>query len=291
MKKFILFVLKTIVITFIVLLFLDFIYTYVFIHSGCRSKINYVYNSTAKNFDVIFLGSSRANNHFVKQLFTDKGINAYNFGISGAGLKDTELLLELMIERNYKIKNIIIEVDLNINTDGFSEGTLASFMPYLHQSEAVRHCYEKIPGYNYLYYIPFYRYIKYDAKVGFRELFFSAIHKKSKGLLHGGYYALYNEEKNKSIDLSHYVPKKSISYEKIKHICKMNNINLIAVMTPMCNNVTGIEYFDKVNKIYPEIYNYEKVIQEDKYFASCGHMNDNGARLFTARIINDFFNK
>jgi hypothetical protein len=291
MKKFVLFVLKTIAITFVVLVFLDFGYTYVYTHSGCRNKINYVHNSQAKKFDIIFMGSSRANNHFVTQLFTDKGINAYNFGMSGAGLKDTELLLELMIERHYEIKNIILEVDLNINTDGFSEGTLASFMPYLHQSEVVRHCYENILGYNYLYYIPFYRYIKYDAKVGFREMFFSAIHKKSKGLLHGGYYALYDEEKNKSMDLSNYFPKKSSSYDKIKHICKINNINLISVMTPMCANVKGIGYFDKVNKIYPEIHNYEKVVQEDKYFSSCGHMNYLGARIFTARIQNDFFNK
>lgn len=282
---------KTIAITFIVLVFLDFGYTYVYIHSGCRNKINYVYYSKAQNFDVIFMGSSRANNHFVTQLFTDKGINAYNFGMSGAGLKDTELLLKLMIERHYKIETIILEVDLNINIDGFSEGTLASFMPYLHQSEVVRHCYENIPRYKYLYYIPFYRFINYDAKVGFREMFFSAIHKKSKGLLNGGYYALYGEEKNKSMDLSNYFPKRSSSYEGIKHICKMNKINLIVVMTPMCVNVKGIEYFDKVNKIYPEIHNYEKVVQEGKYFSSCGHMNDFGARMFTARILKDFFNK
>jgi hypothetical protein len=287
MKKFVLFVFKTIAITFIVLVFLDFGYT----HSGCRNEINYVYNSKAKKFDIIFMGSSRANNHFVTQLFTDKGINAYNFGMSGAGLKDTELLLELMIERHYEIKNIILEVDLNINTDGFFEGTLESFMPYLHQSEVVRHCYEYILGYNYLYYIPFYRYIKYDAKVGFREMFFSGIQKKSKGLLHGGYYALYGEEKNKSMDLSKYFPKKSSSYEEIKRICKINNINFISVMTPMCANVKGIEYFDKVNKIYPELHNYEKVVQKDKYFSSCGQMNYLGARMFTARILNDFFNK
>ena len=80
-------------------------------------------------------------------------------------------------------------------------------------------------------------------------------------------------------------------YQEIKQICAANHINLIAVMTPMCSNTKGLDYFKKVNKIYPEIHNYENVVEGDQYFSSCGHMNDKGARLFTARIIKDFFNK
>ena len=80
-------------------------------------------------------------------------------------------------------------------------------------------------------------------------------------------------------------------YEEIKNICKANNINLITVMTPMCENVTGMNYFDKVKKAYPEIHNYENTVIEDKYFSSCGHMNDAGSRIFTAKILNDFFTK
>jgi hypothetical protein len=86
-------------------------------------------------------------------------------------------------------------------------------------------------------------------------------------------------------------PKRNQYYEEIKQICKINNINLIAVMTPMCESTKGINYFEKVKKLYPEIHNYENVVVEDKYFSSCGHLNDTGARLFTARILKDFFNK
>lgn len=291
MKKFVFFTFKTVALIFIALMLLDLGYTYVYSHSNSRNKIDYVYNSKARNYDVIFMGSSRANNHFVTQVFSDKGINVYNYGMSGARLKETYLLLKLMIERHYKIKNIILEVDLNINDDGYSEGTVARFMPYLHQSNTIRNYYENMPEFNYLFYIPFYRYINYEAKIGFREMFFSAIHKKSKNLLYGGYAALYGEEKNKSMNLSSFLPKRNKSYENIKQICKENNINLISVMTPMCSNAKGIDYFEKVNKLYPEIHNYESVVQEDKYFSSCGHMNDLGAKLFTLRILKDFFNK
>lgn len=62
-------------------------------------------------------------------------------------------------------------------------------------------------------------------------------------------------------------------------------------MTPICANTKGLDYFDKVKKLYSEINNYENTVVEDKCFSSCGHMNDHGAPLFTARIIHDFSNK
>jgi hypothetical protein len=60
-------------------------------------------------------------------------------------------------------------------------------------------------------------------------------------------------------------------------------------MTPMCENTKGLSYFDKVHQLYPEIHNFENVVTDDKYFASCGHLNDEGARIYTKRIIKEFF--
>jgi hypothetical protein len=62
-------------------------------------------------------------------------------------------------------------------------------------------------------------------------------------------------------------------------------------MTPMCSNVKGMDYFDKVKLKYPEIHNYEKAVEGDQYFSSCGHLNDEGARMFTKIILKDFFGK
>jgi hypothetical protein len=50
-----------------------------------------------------------------------------------------------------------------------------------------------------------------------------------------------------------------------------------------------MEYFKKVKALYPEIKEYEHVVTGDQYFSSCGHLNDKGARLFTAKIIADLF--
>lgn len=293
MKKFLVYTVKILTITILVAVILDGLYTFIFLQSKNRGKIETVFNSKAKKYDVIILGSSRANNHFVSQMFEDKGLKTFNYGISGGHLFEASLLLKLMIERKYTIKNVILEADLNLSNDHEAEGIAALFLPYIHNSDVIKEHFETQENFNELYYVPFYRYIKYDTKIGFRETFFTAIHKKTNALDNLGYYPLEKHKngnmKNNIVNLNPLLHNKY--YEEIKEICKANKINFIAVMTPMCENVVGMNYFDKVKKAYPEIHNYENTVVEDKYFSSCGHMTDTGARMFTSRIVKDFFNK
>jgi hypothetical protein len=293
MKRFLIYITKIFVITILVAVVLDGIYTSIFLQTKNRGKIEDVYNSTPKKFDVVFLGSSRANNHFVAQMFEDKGLKSFNYGMSGGHLFEASLLLKLMIERKYAIKNVILEADLNLSNEDEAEGISALFLPYIHNSEMIKEHFSTEDNFKELYYIPFYRYIKYGTKIGFRETFFAAINKKTNQLDNLGYHPLEKHEngnmKNNIANLK-LLPHNKY-YEEIKSICKANNINFIAVMTPMCENVVGMDYFDKVKKAYPEIHNYENVVVENKYFSSCGHMTDEGARMFTAKILKDFFNK
>ncbi|WP_035650309.1 hypothetical protein [Flavobacterium sp. ASV13] len=292
MKKFLIHTVKILLITALVAIALDGLYTYIFFQSKNRGKIETVFNSHAQKYDVVILGSSRANNHFVSQMFEDKGLKTFNYGMSGGHLFEASLMLKLMIERKYEIKNIILEADLNLSNDKESEGVSAKFLPYIHNSDVIKKQFESQENFNELYYIPFYRYIKYDSKIGFRETY-KIVRKETTNTLDNlGYYPLQKHKngnmKNNIVNLNPLQHNKY--YEEIKNICKANNINFIAVMTPMCENVVGMDYFEKVKKAYPEIHNYENVVVENKYFSSCGHMTDQGAKIFTARIINDFFN-
>jgi hypothetical protein len=290
MKNFLIFSLKILFATVLVAVVLDFVYTVVYLQSSNRGKIDYIYNSKARNYDVIVLGSSRANNHFVAQMFEDKGLKVFNFGMSGSHLFEASLLLKLMQERNYKIKNLIIEVDLSLSNEHRADGISAKFLPYIHDSETIKTHFSVEEDFNQLYYIPFYRYIKMESLIGFREMFFNGIRKKTSHLDNLGYYPLGDHKGNMKNDIRNLKPlPHNKYYEEIKQICKANNINFIAIMTPMCENVKGMNYFEKVQKLYPEIHNYENVVIENNYFSSCGHMNDTGARLFTAKILKDFF--
>ena len=293
MKNFLIHTAKILVITILITIVLDVIYTCIFLQSANRGKIETVFNSKAQKLDVVILGSSRANNHFVAQMFEDKGLKTFNYGMSGGHLFEASLLLKLMIERKYEIKNVILEADLNLSNDHEAEGISAKFLPYIHNSKAIKDHFSSQDNFNELYYIPFYRYIKYDGKIGFRESYKIVKQEKTNALDNLGYYPLVKHKngnmKNNIANLKPLPHNKY--YEEIKKICKDNHINFIAIMTPMCENVVGMNYFGKVKKVYPEIYNYENVVVENKYFSSCGHMTDTGARMFTARIIKDFFKR
>ncbi|MCC9061709.1 hypothetical protein [Flavobacterium piscisymbiosum] len=293
MKHFLIYTVKIIVVTLLIAVALDGLYTVIFMQSENRGKVETVFNSKAQKYDVVILGSSRANNHFVSQMFENKGLKTFNYGISGGHLFEASLVLKLMIERKYEIKNVILEADLNLSNDQESDGVSAKFLPYIHNSEIIKEHFSNQKNFDELYYIPFYRYIKYDSKIGFREVVKIESKEKTNALDNLGFYPL---EKHKNGNMRNNIVnlpplKRNKYYEEIKNICKANKINFIPVMTPMCENVVGMNYFDKVKKQYPEIYNYENVVIENKYFSSCGHMTNEGARIFTARIIKDFFDK
>lgn len=290
MKKFITLVAKILLTILVLLVVLDWAYTTVYLHSHNRGKIENVFNSKARNYDVIILGSSRANNHFVPELFEKKGLKTFNYGMSGSHLFEASLMLKLMVERNYKIKTVILEADLGLCNEQQAEGIAAKFLPYIHHSEIIKEHFSKQKNFNELYYIPFYRYIDFDAIIGLREIYNVTIDKPTNLLDRLGYYPLTsNKHGNMKNDIRALKPIRNKYYEEIKQICKQNHYKLITVMTPMCTNVKGLDYFEKANKIYPEIHNLENVVEGDQYFSSCGHMNDDGARMFTSIVINRFF--
>lgn len=291
MRKFITLVVKILLTILVLLVVLDWGYTTVYLKNSDRGKIQHIFNSKARKYDVVILGSSRANNHFVPELFEKKGMKTFNYGMSGAHLFEASLMLKLMAERNYKIKTVILEADLGLCNEKESDAIAAKFLPYIHQSETIKKHFSKLENFNALYYIPFYRYIDFDALIGFREMYNTATGKPTNILDNLGYHPLGHKPGNMKNDIRALKPIRNKYYEEIKQICKEQNYNLITVMTPMCANVKGLDYFEKANKIYPEIRNLENVVQGDQYFSSCGHMNDTGARIFTAVVIERFFEK
>lgn len=284
MDTFFKYMLKTLLLLVISAFLLDFFYTEVYNSSKDRNKIQAVINGDVKNLDVLILGSSRANNHIVSSEFEKINVKTFNFGMSGSSLEESALLLQLILNKKWNIKNVLLEVDLNVNSESFSEGTRAVFMPYL-RNETISTYYKETENFNQLYYLPFYRYIVYDAKIGAREMFFSLFHKKTNALHNLGFYPLNNKGKNLSYDLSKYQPKPNKNYKFIKELCQKNHVNLIVITTPICKNTINRNYFKELKLLYPEINNFENFVTDDEYFSSCGHMNAEGASMFTQKTI------
>jgi hypothetical protein len=195
-----------------------------------------------------------------------------------------------MMANKFQIKNLILEADLSICNEKRDEGTTARFMPYIYTNSIIKEHYKNEIDFKQLYYVPFYRYIKFDAKIGFREVYEVLSKKPTNTLYNKGYYPLISDKKGSmKNDISTLKVIRNKYYEEIKKLCKQNNINLIVVMTPMCENTKGLDYFDNVKKQYPEINNFENTVTDDRYFASCGHLNNEGAIIYTNHIINTFF--
>jgi hypothetical protein len=292
MKQFLRLLVFIVVAVLFLAVVLDWGYTTIFQQSSNRGKIEYVYHANPQQYDVVFLGSSRANNHFVAPMFENKGIKTFNYGMSASHLFEASLLLKLMVERKFVIKKLILETDMNLANETRDAGISAQFLPYLHDSEIIKDHFSAEQDFWKLYYIPFYRYLAFDAKIGFREMNRSWRQVPTNYLDNLGYHPLGGKKKgNMKNDIRKMQPLDNRYYKEIKAICKANNIELIALMTPMCSNVKGLDYFDRVKSKYPEIHNYENAVEGDEYFSSCGHLNDEGARKFTAIILKDFFGK
>ena len=290
MKRFFKLTVLFVFILFIASLLLDVIFTTIISQSSERNKVENVLHSFEKKYDVVIMGTSRANNHFVTDLFEKKGLKSFNYGISGSHLFETSLLLKLMMANKFQIKNLILEADLSICNEKRDEGTTARFMPYIHTNSIIKDHYKNEIDFKQLYYVPFYRYIKFDTKIGFKEVYEVLAKKPTNTLYNKGYYPLISDKKGSmKNDISTLKVIRNKYYEEIKKLCKQNNINLIVVMTPMCKNTKGLDYFDNVKKQYPEINNFENTVTDDRYFASCGHLNNEGAIIYTNHIINTFF--
>lgn len=289
MKKFAFLIIKLSLLFIVATVLLEILFTTVYVNAYGRNKLDFLYNSKGRAYDVVVLGSSRANNHFVTSIFEKEGLKTFNFGMSGSHLFESALVLKMMVEREYKIKKIILEADLNLVSNEMADGIASRLLPYIHTSEVVKEQFKTQNDFKKWYYIPFYRYLQYESRIGFREMFFNLIHKKTNDLDNNGYKPLYGTGKNMKYDLTNYKPIRNKYYEEIKKICEENNIELIVVSTPMCSNTVNMDYFEQIRTIYPEIHNCENFVEEDKYFSSCGHMNDEGATKFTERIVKEFF--
>lgn len=256
---------------------LDVVYTEIYSTAKDRWKMEYVLNTPPQDYDVVILGTSRANNHFVPALFEKHGLNTFNFGMSGSHLFEDALLLQLLLDKKNSIKYVLLEADLNLSNEKRDEGTTARYLPYLRSNSSVSAHYQNEAEFPYWYYIPFYRYTAYESQIGFLEVIKTFFKEPNTSLSHQGYYPLPLDHQGKmKNDYRKLKPLYNRYYEQIKKLCAQHHIQLITVMTPVCENVKGMDYFQKVKSLYPEINNCENFVEDDRYFSSCGHLNDAG---------------
>ena len=305
---------KKIIIYTIAFFCLLFVYR-AFLYTGIRknkagifNKYNELFLKEGNTYDVLFLGSSRAEMHFNPKVFDSiSGLNSYNMGISGASPKISLALLKTYCQQHQKPKFIIFNIDyfwLQNDTDRLND--FPRYFPYLGNT-TLRNELSKLDNrFNSFYYNPLhslpYTQIDYLSASLHGWLNISG---KYDSLMYKGYQTseLKNiDSENISTPTKGFIsPKNRTDIDSLIYFAKTNNIKLVLITSPVLGSgnkqVTNKTILSKQLKTIALVnhlpyYDYtDSLTYNDKYlFSDDLHLNRKGAYKFTAGFSTIFHN-
>jgi len=301
-NKYLKFVLKIIALILLVVLIDQLIgreleHLYFKQESGLYFRTTYVMDSTKA--DIIVFGSSRANHHYVPQVFEDSlGMSFYNAGRDGNFLLFNYATF-LSLTKRYTPKIIIFDVnpsDILKNNLGYER--LSSLLPYYRTHREVRPIVELRSNFEkqkLLSAIYPYNSSLLTILVGNLEL------NKKRKADDRGYVPVYGEidiepklEKNETFSE---LDTLSIQYlNEIASICREKEILLFLVYSPIYwtdKNALTDSVFNSTASKYGFCYlNYSldsNFILKKNLFKDMAHLNHNGAVSFSNIIITDIW--
>lgn len=284
MNKFCKYLVVSLGVMLVMMLTLDIVYTKIYEISFPRSKFQYLRSLKNKKVDYIFLGSSRVENGIVPSVIYNKtGKVAINLGFQAAKLGDIYTVLQLIKEYNIYYEKIMIQVDYIYNIEsGHSNILEYEMIPFVRENNVTSdylNRFVKNPIANY--YIPFYRYINNDLKLGFREIFANIIHKKNNIISNNGYVALQGNSIKLAGSLPDTISDKNTILERIQSFSKQNNMDIVFYCAPFCKNNRNQNFTSKLKRKILGLHDFSGVIDDNLMFVNCNHLNDSGAKRFT----------
>jgi hypothetical protein len=284
LKNFLLYTIKILALVLVLLWGWDKLYTIVYRNSIPRDKFSFAYKTKDQNFDAVFLGSSRVDNH-IDPLYFKKlsGMRALNLGMQGSTLADNLFAFKTLI-RNNKVKALYLQVDINFFWSGSTDAVLAQSAPFIGDTlvDNFYEIYIKRSG----IYFPFNRYAVFGPKIGFREMLFSLANKKPEGdpekdfarLTQSGKASIERMEEKEYASSQEWKPNPLIG-EFIK-ICSENDTKLYLFMAPVCRKENTIAFVQNLKRFIPGLLDFSRGYP-DELFKDCGHLNEKGAEKFT----------
>lgn len=292
MRKFVISVLKLLALTLTFMVVLDAIFTYTYYSCSPRNKMQYIMKIEPRKIDYLFLGSSRVVNHILpEEVESLTGKSALNLGIEGATLTDNALQLELLIDRKVKIKTLFLQVDYIFNYKKASDYVLPDVLPYIHEPIINKYVSEN-RDYAWRYRMaPFFRYMTADYVIGIRSIFQNFRANASVVTHRGGFKPRGGPEADRPTILPDFVAEENESLNKIKELCTENGIELVLYFSPVCSRAENLDYSQKLKKRLPELMDYSRFFPNDDNFGDCRHLREDGARIFTRRLMTDYLNQ
>ena len=290
MKQFLFFIGKIILVFLMLATLLDFVYTRVFEKSTPRHKYQYFRSFEGKSIDYVFLGSSRVENSIIPNEIEKKtNKKAMNLGFQAAKMQDIFTLLQLIKAYNIQTKKVFIQVDYIFNIEnGYSNVLPYEIMPFIRNNEVTKtYLDSRFEDATMLYYFPFYRYSEFDSKIGFRELFLQVLGKRTAILKDKGFIGLQGDLRNSEFEFPNSIIEKNKYLDQIRQFAENNKIDVVYYCSPISFKTKNREYVAQLKSKIPELLDFSSVIEDDKMFKDCTHLNTNGARFFTQFFIDN----
>lgn len=263
------------------------------------AQINHVIRT---RYDAYIFGASRASHHYDTEILEDiLGMSFFNAGDDGKNATYQLGLLKMLIVKHTP-KLIIYEIgDLTSSLDG---GTVDLY-PYYYSNSDIRDILIKRDRWAKLKFLfPLYAYNRklFSVSKGFLKASppFTTGFRPIQGEMHPGELQRISESSRNPINTELLDPQATASFRSFVSICKENEIQLVFSFSPsfVPRSPIGMDMIQVIarDESIPIFHYGESPVfcYNPKLFKDAGHLNEEGARLFTkmfADSLTIFFNQ
>ncbi|MAM27973.1 MAG: hypothetical protein CMC13_03030 [Flavobacteriaceae bacterium] len=289
MKRFVTYIALLLGILVLLAFLLDALYTKVYNTGAYRNKIMWVREMEGEAVDYILLGSSRMNNHIdPTQIKRETGKDGFNLGVNAFSIFESHLMLKEFLKKN-TTKMVIVQVDSRYRQTKPDPIGEKSWLPFIYEP----YVYEEFESYGTEYklykHIPFYRFQKFESRIGYRDVITSAL---GKGHVYNKLSGFDPRSQVLKRELTYREDKpivqENTSSKKMIELCKKHNIKLIFVTAPIYKFKGDLA---PLRQYLPNYHDFKDSIRQRELFSDQIHLNAKGAELFTGQIIDAFFER
>lgn len=276
---------------------LDLGFTYVF-KKGYYTKIQWLYNKQAQEYDFAINGSSRAFTTLdLSKIEERTGKKGINISVDGSSIPDQFLMLKIFLHNKNTIKKLYLQIDpFSSNTEEIFDFAIPKFFPYLKEDIVFDHF--KQFGYEWsaYRYIPFYRYAKYNTLWGPHEVLIDQFKILPQDFDQYGDFFYPNIDYKGPVKLRHLTFDLNGKYRFLNEIislCRQQRIELVLFTAPVADIIIDADYHRNTIKFMEMMkskgvayYNYGNLYGNDpENFYNEIHLNKRGAENFTDYLL------
>jgi len=239
------------------------------------------------SIDYYVFGSSRTLFHLdPMKIKSTTGKIGLNFGEIAAGPFETYLSVKNAISKNW-VSQIFIQVDDKYFIEEPDKLGRLSWIPFLNENDVFNEFAMFGNDYYFYHYIPFYRYQRFDSKLGIRKVI-SNYTKSTSPMRSNGFQGL---DKNTIKEIKSYNKKlsnrnRSYFYDKIEEFCALKGVVIHYFTSPYFDSKVSFEKFDGY---FPNYFDFSSEIQDEGYFSDNFHLNYKGAQKFSELFAIHYF--